>query len=79
MDNYQSIYNSSLSSSSYASYPDWNSQTTRTLISNGGVFPTIPLKYNYFNEGGWDKQPRGLLSGTFRGHVNLLNTAWLST
>jgi hypothetical protein len=79
IDNYQSIYTNTLSASNFACYPDWDSSSTRTMMSNGGVFPTVPLKYNYYNEGGFDRQPRGLMSGTFRGHANILNTAWLGT
>ena len=78
-DGYQSIYNSSLSSSSFAAYPDWDSQTTRTMTSNGGIFPTIPLKFNYYNSTGFDREPRGLLGSTFRGHVSVLNTAWIGS
>lgn len=51
---------------------------SHSVMTNGTVFPTIPIKYANFDCWGTQCTPVTPLNGIFRSHLSWLNSAWLN-
>lgn len=82
IDNYQSIYTTTTSSGSIVRSTDQMQGTInvpgKTMVTGGGVLPTIPTKSAAWSSWGADDMAYSSLSGVLRGHMSWMNTAWLS-
>ena len=73
-----SVYSHS-TSPQYAPFTDsWTVYGTqrKAMTSGGGIMPTIPTKSSIAFGFGSQDTCQSMLSGTFRGHVSWLNSAW---
>lgn len=81
VDNYCNIYNFSASTGKSGTYNDFQQtggMQSHSVMTNGTVFPTIPIKYANFDCWGTQCTPVTPLNGIFRSHLSWLNSAWLN-